>query len=132
MIGMKHIGEKFGEFRSDSVLMVVLESDKSLGDEARRYYGDLVKSLEKDTRHVEYVEDFWGDRITSAGSQSEDGKAAYVQVYLAGNQGPPRVSNRSTQCVRSSSMLMRREGSGPTSPARPPRSPIPTRPATRA
>lgn len=87
VIGIKHIGEKFHEFSSDSVLMIVLESDKPLGDEARHYYGELVTSLEQDTRHVQHVQDFWGDRITSAGSQSEDGKSCYVQVHLAGDQG---------------------------------------------
>lgn len=87
VIAMKHIGEKFGEFSSDSVLMVVLEGDEPLGDVAHRYYDELVRHLERDTEHVEHVQDFWGDRITSAGSQSEDGKAAYVQVHLAGNQG---------------------------------------------
>ncbi|WP_244438360.1 MMPL family transporter, partial [Mycolicibacterium septicum] len=87
VIAMKHIGEKFGEFNSDSALMVVLEGDEPLGDDARRFYGELVANLERDTEHVQHVQDFWGDRITSAGSQSEDGKAAYVQVNLAGNQG---------------------------------------------
>jgi RND superfamily putative drug exporter len=87
VIAMKHIGNKFGEFSSDSVLMIVLEGDQPLGDQARQYYTGLVKALETDTSHVQHVQDFWGDRITSAGSQSEDGKAAYVQVHLAGNQG---------------------------------------------
>lgn len=31
VIAMKHIGEKFGEFSSDSVLMIVLEGDTELG-----------------------------------------------------------------------------------------------------
>jgi RND superfamily putative drug exporter len=87
VIAMKHIGQKFGEFGSDSVLMVVLEGDEPLAEDAHRYYAELVKRLAADTAHVEHVQDFWGDRITSAGSQSEDGKAAYVQVHLAGNQG---------------------------------------------
>lgn len=87
VIAMKHIGDKFGEFGSDSVLMIILEGDQPLGDQARAYYAGLVRTLDADTRHVEHVQDFWGDRITSAGSQSEDGKAAYVQVHLAGNQG---------------------------------------------
>ncbi|WP_156765545.1 MMPL family transporter, partial [Mycobacterium sp. 1245499.0] len=29
----------------------------------------------------------WGDRLTAAGAQSPDGKAVYVQLNLAGNQG---------------------------------------------
>ena len=90
VLAMKHIGAKFGEFDSDSVLMVVLESDAPLGgadDSAHRYYDRLVQSLRNDAAHVEHVQDFWGDRVTSAGSQSEDGRAAYVQVHLVGDQG---------------------------------------------
>ena len=52
-----------------------------------RYYDELVKRFNEDTKHVEHVQDFWGDPLTAAGSQSPDGKAAYVQVFLAGNQG---------------------------------------------
>ena len=87
VIAMKHVGVKFGQFNSDSVVMIVLESDKPLSDGAHRYYDRLVQTLEQDPTHVEHVDDFWSDRITSAGSQSEDGQAAYVQVHLAGNQG---------------------------------------------
>ena len=83
----KRIGEKFGEFNSDSSAMVVLEGDQPLGAEAHHYYDDLVKRIQQDTTHVQHVQDFWGDPLTAAGSQSSDGKAAYVQVFLAGNQG---------------------------------------------
>ncbi len=51
------------------------------------YYDELVKRFNEDTKHVQHVQDFWGDPLTAAGSQSSDGKAAYVQVFLAGNQG---------------------------------------------
>ncbi|WP_155948738.1 RND family transporter [Mycobacterium sp. URHB0044] len=83
----KRIGEKFHEFDSDSAAMVVLEGDQPLGAEAHRYYDDLVNRIEDDAKHVQHVQDFWGDPLTAAGSQSSDGKAAYVQVFLAGNQG---------------------------------------------
>lgn len=99
VIAMKHIGEKFNEFRSDSVVMIVLESDDALGDAAHRYYDGLVKRVESDGKHVQHVQNFWADRITSAGSQSEDGKAAYVQVHLAGDQGST-LANESVAAVR--------------------------------
>ncbi|MDQ2637768.1 MAG: RND family transporter, partial [Actinomycetota bacterium] len=83
----ERIGEVFQEFDSDSAAMVVLEGDQPLGAEAHRYYDELVKRFNEDTRHVQHVQDFWGDPLTAAGSQSPDGKAAYVQVFLAGNQG---------------------------------------------
>ncbi|MFG1930001.1 RND family transporter [Mycobacterium sp. NPDC048908] len=83
----QRIGTVFGEFDSDSAAMVVLEGDQPLGAQAHRYYDELVKRFNEDTKHVQHVQDFWGDPLTAAGSQSPDGKAAYVQVFLAGNQG---------------------------------------------
>src|SRR5262249_19605402 len=60
---------------------------KELGEEARRYYDALVKKLQADPEHVQHVQNVWGDPLTAAGVQSRDGKAAYVQLNLAGNQG---------------------------------------------
>ncbi|MDX1891976.1 MMPL family transporter [Mycolicibacterium sp. 050158] len=86
----QHIGKVFHEFDYDSEAMVVLEGDAPLGADAHRYYDDLVKRMEADTAHVQHVQNFWGDPLTAAGSQSPDGKAAYVQVFLVGNQGEAR------------------------------------------
>src|SRR3954469_4060827 len=83
----QRIGKVFQTFDSDSAAMVVLEGDQPLGADAHRYYDELVKQFEADPEHVEHVDDFWGDPLTAAGAQSSDGKAAYVQVYLRGNQG---------------------------------------------
>lgn len=83
----QRIGKVFEEFDSDSAAMVVLEGDQPLGAEAHRYYDDLIKRIEGDPAHIQHVQDFWGDPLTAAGSQSPDGKAAYVQVFLQGNQG---------------------------------------------
>ncbi|WP_264916231.1 MMPL/RND family transporter, partial [Mycobacterium kiyosense] len=44
-------------------------------------------------------QDFWGDRLTAAGAQSADGKAAYVMLNLAGNQGTT-TANNSVEAVR--------------------------------
>jgi RND superfamily putative drug exporter len=84
MIGM---GKAFNESDSDSFAMIVLEGQQPLGDGARTYYQKLVGELRNDSRHVEHVQDLWGDRLTAPGVQSPDGKAAYVQLNLAGNQG---------------------------------------------
>ncbi|CKL78744.1 transporter [Mycobacterium tuberculosis] len=96
---MKRIGKVFHEFDSDSAAMIVLEGDKPLGNDAHRFYDTLLRNLSNDTKHVEHVQDFWGDPLTAAGSQSTDGKAAYVQVYLAGNQGEA-LSIESVDAVR--------------------------------
>ena len=95
----KRIGKVFDEFDSDSSAMVVLEGDQPLGADAHRFYDELVRKLSADTNHVEHVQDFWGDPLTAAGSQSSDGKAALVQLYLAGNQGES-LSNESVDAVR--------------------------------
>jgi RND superfamily putative drug exporter len=109
MIAMKKVGSTFGEFdkdgkfvpefNSDSSAMIVLEGDKPLGTAAHQYYGEIVKRLKQDTTHVQHIQDFWNDPLTAAGSQSPDGKAAYVQVYLAGNMGES-LSTESVEAVR--------------------------------
>ncbi len=99
MQAMKRVGKVFNEFDSDSAIMIVLEGDAPLGDDAHHFYDQLIQKLEADKKHVEHVQDFWGDPLTAAGSQSSDGKAAYVQVYLTGNQGESKA-NESVQAVR--------------------------------
>ena len=99
IMAMRHIGQKFQEFDSDSAAMVVLEGDKQLGQDSHDYYDELVKKFNADTKHVEHVQDFWGDPLTAGGSQSKDGKAALVQVYLRGNQGEA-LSNESVDSIR--------------------------------
>ncbi|BBX26931.1 MMPL/RND family transporter [Mycolicibacterium alvei] len=96
---MKRIGEVFEEFDSDSAAMIVLEGDRPLGEDAHHFYDALIEKLSRDTKHVEHIQDFWGDPLTAAGVQSTDGKAAYVQVYLAGNQGEA-LANESVAAVR--------------------------------
>ncbi|MFL0274375.1 RND family transporter [Mycobacterium sp. SMC-19] len=99
ILAMRHIGQVFDEFDSDSAAMIVLEGDQPLGPEAHEYHDGLVKKLRADTEHVEHVQDFWGDPLTAGGSQSKDGKAALTQIYLRGNQGEA-MSNESVDAVR--------------------------------
>ncbi|OBB75900.1 RND family transporter [Mycobacterium sp. 852014-52144_SCH5372336] len=99
ILAMRHIGQVFHEFDSDSAAMVVIEGDQPLGPEAHKFYDGLVKKLQADTEHVEHVQDFWGDPLTAGGSQSKDGKAALTQVYLRGNQGEAQ-SNESVDSIR--------------------------------
>jgi putative drug exporter of the RND superfamily len=99
MQAMKRVGQVFNEFDTDSAIMIVLEGDKPLGDDAHHFYDQLIRKLEADKNHVEHVQDFWGDPLTAAGAQSNDGKAAYVQVYLVGNQGESKA-NDSVKAVR--------------------------------
>lgn len=84
---MMRIGQVFKEFSSDSTGMVILEGRDKLGQSAHDFYNRIVAKLKADTAHVQNVQDFWGDPLTAAGAQSADGNAAYVQVFLVGNQG---------------------------------------------
>ncbi|WP_165616672.1 MMPL/RND family transporter [Mycobacteroides abscessus] len=99
MIAAKHIGQKYHESDSDSIAMIVLESDDPLGERAHQYYDNLVLALQADTRHVQHVQNVWGDPLTASGVQSRDGRAAYVQVNLAGDQGST-LGNKSVVAVR--------------------------------
>jgi RND superfamily putative drug exporter len=99
MKAMQRVGRDFHEFDSNSSAMIVLEGDQPLGDDAHHYYDDLIKKLSADTKHVEHIQDFWSDPLTASGSQSADNKAAYVQLYLAGNQGES-LANESVDAVR--------------------------------
>ena len=99
MIAMKRIGEVFEEGKSDSSGMIVLEGEEPLGDAAHAFYDQMLATLKSDTKHVESVQDFWGDPLTASGAQSSDGKAAYVQIKLAGNQGES-LANESVAAVK--------------------------------
>jgi putative drug exporter of the RND superfamily len=96
---MEVTGKKFKESDSDSFAMLVLEGDNRLGDDAHRYYDTIVKKLRADPAHIQHVQDFWGDPITAPGAQSTDGKAVYVQMNLAGNQGTT-LAEQSIKAVR--------------------------------
>lgn len=99
MIAMKRIGQVFEEGNSDSSAMIVLEGQEPLGEAAREFYDQMLVKLQADTRHVESVQDFWGDPLTATGAQSSDGRAAYVQIKLAGNQGES-LANESVAAVK--------------------------------
>ncbi|MGH3967853.1 MAG: MMPL family transporter, partial [Mycobacterium sp.] len=99
VIATKRMGAVFNEYKSNSSIMIVLEGQQPLGADAHAYYDKVVQKLDADTKHVEHVQDMWSDPLTGAGAQSNDGKAAYVQVYLAGNQGES-LANESVESVQ--------------------------------
>ena len=99
MIATKRVGKVFEEYSTSSSVMIVLEGDRPLGPDAHAFYDKMVSDLRADTAHVQHVQDFWGDTLTAKGAQSRDGKAAYVQVYIAGDQGET-LANESVEAVR--------------------------------
>jgi RND superfamily putative drug exporter len=96
---LTHMGKVFKESDSDSSAMIVLEGQQPLGEDAHGFYAELIRALRSDPKHVEHVQDLWGDRFTSSSVQSPDGKAAYVQLNLAGNQGTS-LGDESVSAVR--------------------------------
>ncbi|HEY7050680.1 MAG TPA: MMPL family transporter, partial [Mycobacterium sp.] len=98
VVAMTRIGKVFNEFDSDNSAMIVLEGEHPLGEAAHKFYDEMIRELRADTEHVEHIQDFWGDPLTRVGAQSQDGKAAYVQVYLRGNMGE-EMANRSVTAV---------------------------------
>ncbi len=99
MQAMATMGRLFEESDSDAIAMLVLEGDQPLGEDAHDYYDGLIDKLRADSEHIQHIQDFWGDPLTEAGAQSNDGKAAYVQLNLAGNMGET-LSNESVEAVR--------------------------------
>lgn len=100
MKAMKLMGSNFKEFNSNSTIMVVIEDrDHPLGPEAHKYYDELIRKLRQDPEQIQHIQDFWGDTLTAAGAQSSDGKAAYVMLNLAGEQGMTQA-NEGVQAVR--------------------------------
>jgi putative drug exporter of the RND superfamily len=94
----KRISEAFNENTSDSVAMVVLEGQKSLGDDGHRFYDQLIHQFEADP-HIRHIQNFWDDPLTAAAAQSTDGKAVYVQLNLAGKPASTEA-NKSIEVLR--------------------------------
>src|ERR1700758_4476234 len=99
MKAMMRLGHNFHEFDSNATVMIVVEGQQPLGDDAHHYYDNLIRQLRQDPKHIQHIQDFWGDRLTAAGAQSADAKGAYVMVDLAGKQGTT-LANGSVDAVR--------------------------------
>src|ERR1700754_2568442 len=99
MQAMKLMGANFKEFDSNSTIMVVVEGQQPLGPDAHAYYDEIIHKLQQDPEHIQHIQDFWGDTLTAAGAQSADGKASYVMLNLAGEQGQT-LANEGVDAVR--------------------------------
>src|SRR6476659_5641706 len=99
MQAMKLMGANFKEFNYNSTIMVVIEGQRPLGPDAHDYYNEIIRKLQQDPAHIQHIQDFWGDTLTAAGAQSAAGKASYVMLNLAGEQGQT-LANEGVQAVR--------------------------------
>ncbi len=91
--------DQSGQSGSGVVATIVLEGQQPLGDDAHKYYDRLISQLKSDSKHVAYIQDFWGDELTRHAAQSADGKAAYVQVLLVVNSSQT-AGNESIEAVQ--------------------------------
>jgi putative drug exporter of the RND superfamily len=96
---MMLMGHNFHEFNSNSTVMIVVEGQQKLGDDAHRYYDSIIHQLQQDPQNIQHIQNFWGDPFTAAGVQSSDAKGAYVMLNLAGDQGTT-LANQSVDAVR--------------------------------
>ena len=106
MQAMSDMGRLFGESDSDSIAMIVLESDpdhpngdQPLGDDAHAYYDQLIERLKADPDHVRNIQDMWGDPLTEAARRVATARRSTSHSYLAGNMGETE-SNESVAAVR--------------------------------
>lgn len=113
MQSMKRAGKVFHEFDSDSVTMIVLEGDHPLGDNAHHFYDQIVHMLEQDHKHIQHVQDFWGDPLTAAGSQSPTAKPPTCRCISLAIRVRAWLTNPSPRSARPWAVCPRRRESKP-------------------
>ncbi|OBG89900.1 MULTISPECIES: RND family transporter [unclassified Mycobacterium] len=89
----------FSEQGSKTMLFVAMEDPAGLTLTARQHYANLVSRLRADTTHVLLVQDLLADPVTAAQAVSQDGKAWYLPVGVAGTLGDPAAAE-SVRAVR--------------------------------
>ena len=94
------MSEAFGEQGSKTMLFVAMEDPAGLTPPTRKRYADLVSRLRADTSHVLLVQDLLADPVTATQALSQDGKAWYLPVGVAGTLGDPAAAE-SVTAVRS-------------------------------
>lgn len=93
------MGTAFGEQGSKTTVFVAFEDPTGLTSPVRQRYNAMVSRLRADSQHVRLVQDLLADPVTAGQAMSEDGKAWYVPVGVAGTLGDPRAAE-SVRAVR--------------------------------
>ncbi|OFB36325.1 hypothetical protein BA059_25330 [Mycolicibacterium sp. (ex Dasyatis americana)] len=86
----------FSEQGSRTMLFVAMEDPAGLTPTARQHYQNLVSRLRADTTHVLLVQDLLADPVTEAQAVSQDRKAWYLPVGVAGTLGDPAAAESVT------------------------------------
>ncbi|EUA30381.1 MMPL family protein [Mycobacterium xenopi 4042] len=100
----------FGEQGAKTTVFVAMEDVAGLTPQTRRRYDTMVSRLRADTTHVLLVRDLLTDPVTAAQAVSEDGKAWYLPVGVAGRWAtlpPPHRYKRSAGSLQQRSEARR-------------------------
>jgi len=93
---LDRMSEAFGEQGSKTMLFVAMEDPAGLTPSARTQYANLVSRLRAETTHVLLVQDLLADPVTATQALSQDGKAWYLPVGVAGTLGDPAAAESVT------------------------------------
>src|SRR5574337_358721 len=94
-------GQAYDESDYTSVAVVIMETQggRKLGATDHAFNDELVRRLREDHKHVQSVQDLWGDPVTKSGQQSPDAEAATITVRPSGDQGDASA-NESIEAIR--------------------------------
>lgn len=93
------MGAAFGEQGSKTTIFAAMEDPAGLTTPVRQRYNAMISRLRADSEHVRLVQDLLADPVTAAQAISQDGKAWYVPVGVAGTLGDLKAAE-SVQAVR--------------------------------
>lgn len=96
---LDRMGKAFGEVGSATTVVVAMENSGGLTSQVRERYSAMVDKLRGDSGEVKLVRDLLADPATARQATSDDGKAWYLPVGIAGTLGSPRAAE-SVQSVR--------------------------------
>lgn len=91
MVAAQHMKEAFHESGSDNLMLAVLTDDQGLGPADEDVYRALVDKLREDTRDVVMFQDFLSAPPLREVMTSEDHKAWFLPIGLAGGLGTPQA-----------------------------------------
>ncbi|BCI90636.1 hypothetical protein NIIDMKKI_58420 [Mycobacterium kansasii] len=98
---VERMATAFGEQGSKTTIFVAMEDPAGLTPPVRQRYDALVSRLRADSTHVRLVQDLLSDPVTASQALSQDQKAWYLPVGVAGTLGDPKPPNPSKRYARS-------------------------------
>ncbi len=110
MVATRQMVEAFHDKGTDNVLLVVLTDDKGLSPADEDTYRTLVGKLRQDTADVVSLQDFLSSPEVRKVLSSEDNKAWYLPISLAGHAG----SAEGRVAYENAAKLIKQTVSGPT------------------